>query len=122
VRAPLFFNHAVKIRGGREAEVNRNKRARDFDELDKLVAVTARPLGRKGSRNGEGESEGRADESKLRTGMAEGAGMGKRLDEDARRHQSGTVAGAGWKRAEEVGFFLRDRPIRGEDEKFGEKT
>ncbi len=57
----------------------------------------------------------------MRTGMAEGARMGRRLDEDARRHQSGTV-GAGWKREDEVGNFLRDRPIRDEDEKFGEKT
>ncbi len=65
---------------------------------------------------------GPQDEYKLGTGMAEGAGMGRRLDEDARRHQSGTVAGAGWKREEELGKISRDRPIRGEDEKFGEKT
>ncbi len=90
--------------------MNRNKCARDFDELDK------------GPEMAEEKVRGRPNESKLRTGMAEGAGMGKRLDEDARRHQSGTVVGAGWKRAEEVGKFLRDRPIRGEDEKFGEKT
>ena len=60
---------------------------------------------------------GRPDESKLRTGRAEGAGMGRRLDEDARRHQSGTVVGAGWKREDEVGKSTRDRPIRDEDEK-----
>ncbi len=59
---------------------------------------------------------GRPDESKLRTGM------GRRLDEDARRHQSGTAVRAEWKRAEEVGKGSRDRPIRDEDERFGEKA
>jgi hypothetical protein len=38
--------------------MHRDKRARDFDELDELVAVTARPVGRKGSREGGRESEG----------------------------------------------------------------
>jgi hypothetical protein len=48
--------------------------------------------------------------------------MGRRLDEEARRHQSGTVVGARWKRDEEEGKLSRDRPIREEDEKVGEKA
>jgi hypothetical protein len=65
---------------------------------------------------------GRPDESKLSTRMAEIAGMDRRLDAEARRHQSGTVVGAGWKRDKGAGKVSRDRPIRDEDEKFGEKA
>jgi hypothetical protein len=49
-------------------------------------------------------------------------GMGRRLEEDARRHQSGTVVRAGCKRAEGGGKNSRDRPIRDEDERLGEKA